>query len=98
MANLIITMTKAATCADRVDDVLDMESDQENGDQKSAQMKGTVEFQNVTAKYAMAGEPSLENISFRVQSGQTIGIIGGTGSGKTTLVNLIPRLYDVSEG
>ena len=98
LANLIITMTKAATCADRVADVLDMESDQENGDQKSAQMKGTVEFQNVTAKYAMAGEPSLENISFRVQSGQTIGIIGGTGSGKTTLVNLIPRLYDVSEG
>ena len=97
MANLIITMTKAAACAGRVASVLDIQPDQENGKQ-AGEIRGTVEFRNVTAKYAGAGEASLEHISFSAQPGQTIGIIGGTGSGKTTLVNLIPRLYDAAEG
>jgi ABC-type multidrug transport system fused ATPase/permease subunit len=57
-----------------------------------------VEFRDVTAKYAGAAEPSLESISFVAHPGQTIGIIGGTGSGKTTMVNLIPRFYDVASG
>ena len=98
MANLIITMTKAAACANRVADLLDIRSDMENGSFSADGLRGAVEFRNVTAKYAGAGEPSLEGISFRAEPGQTIGIIGGTGSGKSTLVNLISRLYDVHDG
>lgn len=97
MANLIISMTKAAACGSRVAAVLDMPMEQQDGE-KTPAGKGCVEFRNVTAKYPGAGEPSLENISFRAETGQTIGIIGGTGSGKSTLVNLIPRLYDAAQG
>lgn len=57
-----------------------------------------VEFKNVSFTYAGGGDHAVENISFKAMPGQTIGIIGGTGSGKSTLVNLIPRFYDVSEG
>ena len=98
MANLIISMTKAAACAKRVESVLEMESSQKNGTLVPEKLQGSVEFRDVTAKYSGAGEASLEHISFTAQPGQTIGIIGGTGSGKTTLVNLIPRLYDAFEG
>ena len=97
MANLIITMTKAAACANRVADVLDIPTDQEAGTCRDA-LDGSVEFRNVTAKYKGAAQASLEGISFAVKSGETVGIIGGTGSGKTTLVNLIPRLYDAAAG
>ena len=97
MANLIITMTKAAACGGRIADILDQQPSQEDG-AVQAEVSGAVEFKNVTARYSATGEPSLENISFRAEPGQTIGIIGGTGSGKTTLVNLIPRLYDAAEG
>ena len=97
MANLIITMTKAAACGGRIADILDQQPSQEDG-AVQAEVSGAVEFKNVTARYSATGEPSLENISFRAEPGQTIGIIGGTGSGKTTLVNLIPRLYDATEG
>ena len=98
MANLIISMTKAAACADRVADVLEIESSQENGTRSADNLRGAVEFRNVTAQYQGAAEPSLEQISFRAEPGQTVGIIGGTGSGKTTLINLIPRLYDACAG
>ena len=98
MANLIISMTKAAACANRVADLLDIRSDMANGSLSADSLRGAVEFRNVSAKYAGAGEPSLENITFRANAGQTIGIIGGTGSGKSTLVNLISRLYDVHSG
>ena len=98
MANLIISMTKAAACADRVAGVLEIESSLKNGTNAPGTVKGSVEFRNVTATYKGASEPSLENISFEAQPGQTIGIIGGTGSGKTTLINLIPRLYDAAMG
>lgn len=97
MANLIINMTKAAACAGRIADILDQQPSQKDGTVQ-ADVKGAVEFKNVTARYSATGEPSLENIIFRAEPGQTIGIIGGTGSGKTTLVNLIPRLYDAAEG
>ena len=97
MANLIITMTKAVACANRVQSVLDMEPDRAHGE-AVAEIKGEIEFRDVTAKYAGAAEASLENISFHAKPGQTIGIIGGTGSGKTTLVNLIPRLYEAEKG
>ena len=97
MANLIISITKAVTCGNRVQAVLDLEPDQVNGEITDA-IQGQVEFRNVTARYSEAANPSLENISFLAQPGQTIGIIGGTGSGKSTLVNLIPRLYDAVSG
>ena len=98
MANLIITMAKAAACADRVAGVLDMESSQINGSISADHLQGLVEFRNVSARYHGAEETSLEHVTFKVDPGQTIGVIGSTGSGKTTLINLIPRLYDAVEG
>ena len=98
MADLIINMTKATACADRIGAVLEVENDQQDGTSQSRSLRGAVEFRNVCAQYAGAGEPSLTDISFRAEPGQTVGIIGGTGSGKTTLVNLIPRLYDAAQG
>ena len=98
MANLIITLAKAVACGNRLSAVLGLESDQQDGEEQAEKLSGDVEFKNVTAHYAGSASPSLEHISFHARPGQTIGIIGGTGSGKTTLVNLIPRLYDVSEG
>ena len=98
MANFIITLAKAVACGNRLASVLELEPGQENGSRSAENLQGSVEFQNVTAQYAGAGHPSLETISFAARPGQTIGIIGGTGSGKTTLVNLIPRLYDVADG
>ena len=98
MANLIINITKAIACGNRVASVLALEPEQESGSRSAENLKGEVEFRDVTAQYAGAGSPSLEHISFTAQPGQTVGIIGGTGSGKTTLVNLIPRLYDAAGG
>lgn len=98
MANFIITLAKAFACGNRLATVLDMEPSQKNGDISAENVKGSVHFRDVTAHYAGAGHPSLEHISFEAKPGQTIGIIGGTGSGKTTLINLIPRLYDAAEG
>ena len=98
MANLIITLAKAVACGNRLSAVLGLESDQQDGEEQAEKLSGDVEFKDVTARYAGSASPSLEHISFHARPGQTIGIIGGTGSGKTTLVNLIPRLYDVSEG
>ena len=97
MANLIITMTKAAACGNRLQSVLQIQP--ERGVGTCAQpITGKVEFKDVTARYSGAAEPSLENISFTAQPGQTVGIIGGTGSGKTTLINLIPGLYPAEHG
>ena len=98
MANLIITLAKAFACGNRLSAVLELEQGQKNGTLSAEKIQGSVEFRHVTARYVGAGEPSLERISFVTKPGQTIGIIGGTGSGKTTLVNLIPRLYDALEG
>ena len=98
MANLIITLAKAAACGNRLASVLEQEPDQRNGTLSGENITARVEFRDVTACYAGAGEASLEHISFTAEAGQTIGIIGGTGSGKTTLVNLIPRLYDAAGG
>ena len=97
MANLIVTIAKAVACGNRISAVLKLESDQKNGTDEG-KLSGDVEFRDVSAAYAGAASPSLEHISFQARPGQTVGIIGGTGSGKTTLVNLIPRLYDASEG
>lgn len=97
MANLIITMTKAAVCANRVESVLLVPVGSIDGIEIE-NCFGKVEFRNVTATYDGSSEASLENITFTAQPGQTIGIIGGTGSGKTTLVNLIPGFYKATDG
>jgi len=97
MANLIITMTKAAVCANRIEAVLDIPVESAEG-ADLAICTGKIEFKDVTAVYDGASEASLEHISFTAQPGQTIGIIGGTGSGKTTLVNLIPGFYNATDG
>lgn len=97
MANFIITLTKAVACGNRVQSVLAIEPEQIPGEEK-AEISGKVEFKSVSAKYAGASEPSLDGISFTAQPGQTIGVIGGTGSGKTTLINLIPGFYEACAG
>lgn len=98
MANLIITITKAVACGNRIGGILELNTISENRPGKESDFIGAVEFRNVYAKYAGAAGESLEDISFTASPGQTIGIIGGTGSGKTSLVNLIPRFYDASGG
>ena len=98
MANLIISMTKAAACANRVSAVLQIQPEDAVSGKTLDALKGHVAFRNVSARYTGASEDSLENISFTAQPGQTIGVIGGTGSGKSTLVNLIPGFYPVSQG
>ena len=85
-------------CPHNEDGGAQIQPDQQDGERRPGKLEGKVEFENVTAHYEGAGEVSLENISFTAESGQTIGIIGGTGSGKTTLINLIPRLYDAASG
>ncbi len=98
MANLIITITKAVACGNRIGDMLSLDISGEKWEGETISLSGGVEFRNVYAKYAGAAGESLEDITFTAAPGQTIGIIGGTGAGKTSLVNLIPRLYDVSRG
>ena len=118
MANLIIIISKAVACMNRVDSIFQVESSiedkgkrdgteavntgsRENGVSADGERGGRipkVEFKNMEFVYAGAKEPALKDISFRAMAGQTIGVIGGTGSGKSTLVNLIPRFYDAAAG
>ena len=101
LASLIITLNKSAACANRVANILKVKTSMDYPDDTisaSAAAENSVEFQGVTFAYAGTGAPSLSDISFSVKKGQTVGIIGGTGSGKSTLVNLIARFYDVTKG
>ena len=114
LASLIITLNKSAASAGRVADILKVKStmDYPSSSTYSAQIskdlatatadaslsENAIVFNDVTFEYSKAGAPSLSHISFSVKKGQTVGIIGGTGSGKTTLVNLISRFYDASKG
>lgn len=111
LANLIITVTKAIACGNRIQSMFELESSMQEGGYKgqgvdgrtdkaeeTAQLEYAVEFCNVSMRYQGAGADALNNIDFKVRYGETVGIIGGTGSGKTSVVNLIPRFYDVSEG
>ena len=100
LASLIITLNKSVACAKRAAAILQVEPSMTYPEAGAQGQSGApaVEFRNVSFTYAGAGAPSLSNISFSAASGQTVGIIGGTGSGKTTLVNLISRAYDASEG
>lgn len=100
LASLIITITKALACAGRVSAALDVETDMHGADAmpKENDTDEEVRFENVEFSYATGGEPALSGISFSVKKGETMGIIGGTGSGKSSLVNLIPRFYDATGG
>lgn len=99
-----LQLTRAKACGDRVVEVLDTKIDITNPENAYIpsldERKGKVEFKNVSFKYSPegTGDNILENISFTAQPGEIIGIVGGTGCGKSSLVNLIPRLYDVTEG
>lgn len=104
LASLIITITKALACARRIEGVFQMEASMKENKEgvsvwEEPETDGyLLDFNHVTLCYKNAGAPSLTDIDFHVKRGQTVGIIGGTGSGKTSLVNLIPRFYDVTEG
>lgn len=109
LANLIIQVTRAMACSDRVAAVLEVQSDMRDGSEDTAQVfageaanangrKKAVEFRNVSLRYNAESGEALSHISFTAYAGDTIGIIGGTGSGKSSLVNLIPRFYDVTAG
>ncbi|MFI3214631.1 MAG: ABC transporter ATP-binding protein [Eubacteriales bacterium] len=105
LANLIILITKGVACGNRLQNVFEMEPSLVSGaedikrdfvNESSDEM--ILSFKNVSLSYKNAGEESLTDISFDVMKGQTVGIIGGTGSGKTSIVNLIPRFYDATKG
>ena len=100
MADLIILLTKAAACGDRLAHVLEIRPSQEDGTREPAAdaPRGSVVFEHVSLCYKGAGAESLTDVSFTANPGQTIGVIGGTGCGKTSLVNLIPRFYDATSG
>lgn len=104
LANLIVTLTKATACMNRIADVLTVSSSMEFVEAKETEQKKkgetevAVEFKEVGLTYEGAAAEALSDISFAVKKGQTIGIIGGTGSGKSSLVNLIPRFYDATRG
>lgn len=111
LANLIITVTKAVACANRIEKVLLEKPDMKEGslqwdtaeweesqENEKKQEKPFLEFSHVSLTYKGAAGEALTDISFRAERGQTIGVIGGTGSGKSSLVNLIPRFYDATEG
>ena len=110
LANLIIQVTRAAACSERVAAVLEVHSDMQDGSENASEVflgeaeseengrKKSVEFRDVSLRYDKESGEALHDISFTAYAGDTIGIIGGTGSGKSSLVNLIPRFYDASAG
>lgn len=98
-ATLIISITKSVACAGRISAALETPAERNSGRTEfNDECENILEFRNVSFAYDGAGDNSLENISFSVKKGETVGIIGSTGSGKTTLVNLIPAFYEASEG
>ena len=100
LANLVITVTKAWACANRIESIFDQQSSMQYPKQSVQEdpIADMITFENVGLTYKNAGAESLSNLNFSIHRGQTVGIIGGTGAGKTSLVNLIPRFYDASQG
>ncbi len=111
LANLIITVTKAVACGNRIESIFEIKAGLKEADTahtaqgedknriKGAEKEsGTVEFDHVSLRYHAGGEEALTDIHFKANRGDTIGVIGGTGSGKSSLVNLIPRFYDIEKG
>ncbi len=97
---IISLMAQAAASADRIFEILDAQNDVENkpGAVELGEVTGRIAFEDVTFRYFEGSEPVLQDITFEAEPGQTIALLGGTGSGKTTIINLIPRFYDVSHG
>ncbi len=110
LANLIVSVTKAIACGKRVSDILEVEEGMEEYGEFSKEQQNrklnselnsdlySVEFSDVSMSYHKSGESAISDINLKIKKGQTVGIIGGTGSGKSTLVHLIPRFYDVTKG
>ena len=101
LANLIVTITRAVACGNRIQAVLELRPSQQWPTEAPQTLPGeavAVELRNVALRYQNAGETALAGVTLTIPRGQTLGIIGGTGSGKTSLVNLIPRFYDATEG
>lgn len=98
LANLVVTITRSFACASRIETIFKLENTLEHNDHITKQNDFSVCFDNVSLKYKGSSEESLKNISFSANKGDIVGIIGGTGSGKTSLVSLIPHFYDSSEG
>lgn len=100
LAMIFMMMPRAQVSAERINEVLEKDSSIKEGtfDNIDTKEKGTVEFRDVSFKYPDAEEYLLKNISFKVNKGETIAFIGSTGSGKSTLINLVPRFYDATEG
>lgn len=95
---IFMLLPQAQVSAERINEVLDRRASIREGSVREAKTTGTVEFRNVSFRYPNASDYELENISFKVERGETLAIIGATGSGKTTLISLIPRFYDATEG
>lgn len=98
LSNLIINLTKSVACGNRIYDVFKIKPSINDGSGIKTNGEAAVEFDHVSATYAGSKEKSLDSLTLSIPRGSTVGIIGATGSGKTTLINLIPRFYDVSEG
>lgn len=101
MGIIFFILPRSLVAAGRINEVLELEPSihlSAQGQSPDPSLKGQVTFQNVTFRYAQEAEPVIQDVSFQAQAGQTVAFIGSTGSGKSTLVNLIPRFYDVSEG
>ena len=101
LANLIISITKGLACANRIEGIFDMQSSMKNGEKDMPEQQTdipVVEFRNVSLKYEGNSEESISDVNLKVMKGQTIGVIGGTGSGKTSFISLIPRYYDATGG
>lgn len=98
LSNLIINLTKSVACGNRINDVFKIKPSINDGSGIKTENDTAVEFDHVSATYAGSNEKSLDSLTLNVPRGSTVGIIGATGSGKTTLINLIPRFYDVSGG
>lgn len=103
LANMVVRFIKVLNCAKRVNEVFDTQPSVQETNSEHLELekqKGTpkIEFQNVSFAYSNSSKPAVKNLSLKIMPGETIGIIGGTGSGKSSVVNLIPRFYDASEG
>lgn len=109
LANLIVTLTKAVACGNRIEGIFEMKSSLEvieltddecvnNSTNMSTECEYAIEYDNVSIRYMDSAEESMKDVSFKIRKGETVGVIGGTGSGKTTLIQAIPRFYDVCEG
>lgn len=98
LVTIFMMLPAAQVSAERINEVLERDVNIKEGSVSEGREQGTVEFKNVSFRYPHASEDELSNISFKIEKGQTLAIIGATGSGKTTLISLIPRFYDATEG